>query len=484
MHFGEWEKAYRLEKLKESNPIEVDGKIILNGEDISEKIKILRDEKNTKELQKIAKEVGRTIIGTYTNRDTKEPIHLLNSSIDEIKHTHILDKNHVEAIKYIPQIIENSIYITSKPNEDKRKPFIKQFAYHVSGIKINGDDYTVKSVIGIDNQGHRYYDQNLSEIEKGLLVQKIRDQLISPGEILTENLSKHHDKRLLEICQCPQALFLDKNFQPTKDVISAVRSGKTIDDLLHDKKLDFVNSLSANTKDLNQKFNDELQLFIDGKLSENHIFNFGKPNAILVNCDFPKDDNIELRASQLQLKADTHEYDLDIVKNLPDALQNPIAVFKYGEENKKRNVIIEIQKEDRNFLVGVHFDQKRHNTIVSDIRGLFDKDTEKWLNWIEQGKLLYVNEKKIQTVIDQQRTNLAEVEYLNLESKERILSKHQNVNSLSVKKELMFELCTIPEKLCIAKDIKANTVHEQLRNLNHEYIKECVFFPPIFFVHQ
>ena len=249
-------------------------------------------------------------------------------------------------------------------------------------------------------------------------------------------------------------------------------------------KSDFVNSLSANTKDLNQKFNDELQLFIDGKLSENHIFNFGKPNAILVNCDFPKDDNIELRASQLQLKADTHEYDLDIVKNLPDALQNPIAVFKYGEENKKRNVIIEIQKEDRNFLVGVHFDQNDNGNIASHIRGLFDKDTEKWLNWIEQGKLLYVNEKKIQTVIDQQRTNLAEVEYLNLESKERILSKHQNVNSLSVKKELMFELCTIPEKLCIAKDIKANTVHEQLRNLNHEYIKECVFFPPIFFVHQ
>ncbi|MDY3940288.1 MAG: hypothetical protein SOZ27_08465, partial [Spirochaetia bacterium] len=43
----------------------------------------------------------------------------------------------------------------------------------------------------------------------------------------------YYDKRLYEICQCPQAKFLDKNFEPKKEIIDAVRKGKTLDDLLH-----------------------------------------------------------------------------------------------------------------------------------------------------------------------------------------------------------------------------------------------------------
>lgn len=52
----------------------------------------------------------------------------------------------------------------------------------------------------------------------------------------------------------------------------------------------------------------------------------------------------------------------------------------------------------------------------------FPKNAE-WLNWINQGKLLYVDKQKIQTLIDQQRRILAEVEYIDLDSAAKIIKR-------------------------------------------------------------
>ncbi len=79
------------------------------------------------------------------------------------------------------------------------------------------------------------------------------------------------------------------------------------------------------------------------------------------------------------------------------------------------NVIVGLSYGGKQFLVGVHFNQQHRGSEVSDVRGLFPKDNAEWLNWISQGKATYLNHKKIQTWIDQQRINLAEVVYLDLD---------------------------------------------------------------------
>ena len=107
-------------------------------------------------------------------------------------------------------------------------------------------------------------------------------------------------------------------------------------------------------------------------------------------------------------------------------MQAPIAVFAYGDKEKAQNVIVEIQHEDRNFVVGIHFNQDRHGAIVNDIRGLYPKDNAEWLNWISQGKALRVDKEKIQTLIDQQRRTLAEVEYLDLEDVAKVVKDFVN----------------------------------------------------------
>ncbi len=57
---------------------------------------------------------------------------------------------------------------------------------------------------------------------------------------------------------------------------------------------------------------------------------------------------------------------------------------------------------------------------------MFPKDNSEWLNWINQDKALYIDKEKIQTLIDQQRTNLADVEYLDLDSVAKVVKDFVN----------------------------------------------------------
>ena len=175
----------------------------------------------------------------------------------------------------------------------------------------------------------------------------------------------------------------------------------------------------------NKRFNEELDRQIAGQLPQGHIYNLGRAGSILQSAGFP-DADIELSATRLAEKARQHGFGIDDVRNLVSALQEPVAVFSYGDKAKAQNVIAEIVRDGKNFVVGVHFNQVRGNTEVSSIRGLFPKDNAEWLNWVSQGKLLYVDKEKIQTLIDQQRTNPADVDYLDLEDVAKIIKDFEN----------------------------------------------------------
>ena len=151
------------------------------------------------------------------------------------------------------------------------------------------------------------------------------------------------------------------------------------------------------------------------------------PNDILRSAGFPNVP-IELSASHLEKKsiAAQHPFELKEIKSLVKALQDPMAVFAYGDKKKSQNVIVEIQHEGKNFVVGIHFNRKRGSAEISSIRGLYPKDNAEWLNWISQGKLLYVNKEKIQILIDQQRRNLADVEYLDLNYVAKVIKDFDN----------------------------------------------------------
>ena len=147
---------------------------------------------------------------------------------------------------------------------------------------------------------------------------------------------------------------------------------------------------------INEVFNARLEDQINGTLMAGYIYELGMPGKILQRTGFPYEP-IQLSARQLLRKSQhtRHPFDLGSVRNLVIAIQRPIAIFIYGDSNKAQNIITELQYNEKNFLVGIHFNTYNANCIsVSNIRGIFPKDNHEWLNWILQGKALYLKKKR------------------------------------------------------------------------------------------
>ena len=119
-----------------------------------------------------------------------------------------------------------------------------------------------------------------------------------------------------------------------------------------------------------------------------------------------------------------HPFDIADVYDLVLFINNPVAVFRYGAQAK--NIIVDIERGGKQYLIGVHFNQSGPEVKVLSVRGIFPKDNHEWLNWITQGKADYLHKEKIQTLIDQQRTNSADVAYLDLDSVTKILKEFEN----------------------------------------------------------
>ena len=121
--------------------------------------------------------------------------------------------------------------------------------------------------------------------------------------------------------------------------------------------------------------------------------------------------------------------------------------LKDGEKSGRCNVIVEIQKDGKNFVVGLELSSTFRGVEVNDIRGLLPKDNAEWLNWIHQGKLVWRDKEKIQDLINKQRTNPAEVEYLDLDEATKINNNFENRKLLETEiAESLKEMSEIVER--------------------------------------
>ncbi|WP_168694087.1 LPD3 domain-containing protein [Histophilus somni] len=181
-------KPERLEKLRQAKPIEITGKEIQPSDDL-------------RQYKRNALEYGKSLRGAYTNKDTGREINIGRASITEILRHDYKDVEHLQSIAAIPKIIENAVYIDTLPNKEVRKnPDVKEYEYYLAGLKIGGEDYTVRAVIGVSTTGDKYYDHKLTKIEKGNLLEMT--SRVSTAEISSSSpLSSINDKRLLQILQ-------------------------------------------------------------------------------------------------------------------------------------------------------------------------------------------------------------------------------------------------------------------------------------------
>lgn len=182
--------------------------------------------------------------------------------------------------------------------------------------------------------------------------------------------------------------------------------------------------------ELNERFNKELDDQIAGRQRQGHVYDMGMPSDYLLSTGIANLP-IKLSAKTLNVKShlERHEYDLGRLKNLVYAIRKPWAIFSYGDRRKAQNMIIGIEDNGRQFLVGLSINPTVKGRVleINSIRNVFPKNNHEWVNWITEGKLLRVDEKeKIQAIIAKLRMNPVAFDYLDLDVAAKIVENFEN----------------------------------------------------------
>lgn len=153
----------------------------------------------------------------------------------------------------------------------------------------------------------------------------------------------------------------------------------------------------------NRRFNLELQRQIDGALPEGFIYQLGRPSEALRSAGIPNLP-IELSSDRLAQKASKeyesgHPFSLESIKNLPEALNNPIAIFDARKKNGAKVVLTTLTENGNNFIAAIQVrrsDESRKIDIeVNSVRSLYPKDRKNGiLEWINLGLMKWVDKKK------------------------------------------------------------------------------------------
>ena len=184
-----------------------------------------------------------------------------------------------------------------------------------------------------------------------------------------------------------------------------------------------------NIDEVNRTFNEELEKLIAGELPPKHVFNLGYPSQILISAGI-LDAPIEITSRIIKRKSSSakHVFDPLLLRDLPKALQHPIAITEYDKESNHVNVIVELSYNGENLLVGIKA-SIRNRTQVNDVKGFFHKSTSGWLRWLESEKVRYVNNEKVQEIKETRRTNPARQSQLFLNSGTNVINKSEDTKT-------------------------------------------------------
>ena len=202
--FGDWEKKARIEKLRKSSPI------VLQGNEYEGKYELNRDSAK--------KWIKGNLRGKYVVGDTQEEVEVSRVGANKVTSHSMGNKAHLQSIVAIPDLIENAIFIEEVVNEKDTDKY-DSYRYYVVGLQIGGVDYTVKLTIGV-KQGKKYYDHALTEIEKGKLIDELArnpKSFTTTGDapVQSSALSVGKDKRLLSLLQVGEvSKVVDENGEP------------------------------------------------------------------------------------------------------------------------------------------------------------------------------------------------------------------------------------------------------------------------------
>lgn len=171
---------------------------------------------------------------------------------------------------------------------------------------------------------------------------------------------------------------------------------------------------STTQEQTNDRFNNELSRQIDGTLPKGHIYDLGMPSDTLLNAGLPNLP-IEMAASRLSDKSmqENHPFDISEIRNLPKAIQSPMAIFRSATRLGSFVVMTEIEHHGRNFVVAIQANRRKGRIEVNSIRSVHYRTSNSHIaNWVTEGLLEYADKKRMVEWLSKQRYNSADVRKL------------------------------------------------------------------------
>ncbi len=195
--FGDWEKDARIEKLRRSEPL------VFTGEEYKGKYEL--------DARSAERYILDNLRGEYVNKDTGERISVSRRGVRKVLHHDVENEVHLKSITYIPQMLENAVFVSEELNAKSTTGF-DSYRYYVCGLEIGGEQYTAKLVVGKLGR-ETYYDHVLSPIKKDTLLKGI-GEIPSPRAQKKSISTEIRDKRLLSILQTNSSKIVDGNGEP------------------------------------------------------------------------------------------------------------------------------------------------------------------------------------------------------------------------------------------------------------------------------
>ncbi|MCR5588107.1 MAG: hypothetical protein K6F72_00665 [Bacteroidales bacterium] len=147
---------------------------------------------------------------------------------------------------------------------------------------------------------------------------------------------------------------------------------------------------------VNSRFNEELDGFtLDN--ADKVIFDLGRPSEKLLEGGVV-DKPIRLYGSKVAKKMRKHGFKTEDLRDLPMAVANPIAVFENIDREGNRSVLTELHTDKGNILVSIDLG-KGSDADFDIVSSVFGKNGKGVVDWINNGKLRYVDKEKAQNYL-------------------------------------------------------------------------------------
>lgn len=143
--------------------------------------------------------------------------------------------------------------------------------------------------------------------------------------------------------------------------------------------------------EVNERFNGLLDELTEEN-ADSVTLSLGRPSTVLRAAGV-EDKTMKLYGNKVMKKMRKHGFTLAELHDLPQAVADPIAVFKnYGKEGN-RSILTELKTEQGNFLVTLTLGEG-HDVDFNVVTSVFGKGESNIVDWIKRGFTTYINKEK------------------------------------------------------------------------------------------